>query len=112
MIGVENITAECELLAAMVDFFKSVGLEAKDIKIKVNSRKVLQAVLKKAGVSDDDFPSATVIIDKQDKIGAEECKKQLIADLGLPRDVCDKIVDATAAADLAEFAKINQKKTP
>ncbi|CAD7972512.1 unnamed protein product [Amoebophrya sp. A25] len=106
MIGVENITAEAELLAAVVDFFESVGLTSEDIKIKVNSRKVLGFVLAKAGVSDEQFAAATVIIDKQDKIGAAECKKQLNECLGLAPDTCDRIVDATAAETIERFAEI------
>lgn len=104
MIGVDNITAEVELLAAVVDFFKSVGLKAEDIKIKVNSRKVLGAVLAKAGVSDADFPAATVIIDKQDKIGPDACKKALVTDLGMPEETAERIIKATAAPDLETFA--------
>ncbi len=56
MIGVENMTGEVELLAAMVGFFKSLGVTAKDVRIKVNSRKVLNAVVRNAGVADEDFP--------------------------------------------------------
>lgn len=105
MIGVENVTAEAELLASVVDFFESVGLTAKDIKIKVNSRKVLQKVLKEAGVKDEDFAAATVIIDKQDKIGADECKKQLVEMIGMPAATASTVVDATAAPDLKTFAE-------
>ena len=45
IVGVDNVTGDVEILALMVDFFRSVGLTEKQIKIKVNSRKVLQAVM-------------------------------------------------------------------
>jgi histidyl-tRNA synthetase len=35
-----KVTAEAELLAAIVTFFERVGLTSKDVVIKVNSRKV------------------------------------------------------------------------
>ena len=69
MVGVDNVTGEVELLASVVDFFKSVGLTSKEIKIKVNSRKVLNAAMINAGVPNESFAPATVIVDKLDKIG-------------------------------------------
>jgi len=106
MIGVPNVTGEVEVLALVVDFFKSVGLQAEDVKIKVNSRKVLEAVMTKGGVPQDDFAKATIIVDKLDKIGAEDCKKQLVECLGLAQEVADKVVDATGAETLEKFAEI------
>merc|ERR1712194_158811 len=100
-----NITAEVELLGLTVDFFKSVGLTSKDIVLRVNSRKVLQQVITAAGVSSDDFAAATVIIDKLDKVGAEECERQLRENLGIPGDIATKIVNATTAPTLEAFAE-------
>lgn len=108
IIGVENVTADVELLAALCHFFESIGLSSADIGIKVNSRKVLGAVLKHAGVPDDLFAATCVIIDKQDKIGAEECKKELVDTLKLPQEVADTVLGATTAQDLDEFARVAQ----
>jgi len=107
IVGEAKITAEVELLAAMVYFFESIGLSAEDIGFKVNSRKVLNAVLASAGISHDVFPKVCVIIDKQDKIGAEECRKELISTLKLSEEVARKVLSATCAKSLEEFAKIS-----
>jgi hypothetical protein len=40
-----KVTAEAELLAAVVTFFERVGLTSNDVVIKVNSRKVKQTKL-------------------------------------------------------------------
>jgi len=106
IVGVANIHAEAELLSAIVHFFESVGITSKDVGLKVNSRKVLGAVLKNAGVPDDRFAETCVIIDKQDKIGADEVKKELKEKIGLSDDVSTRIVSATAASTLDEFAKL------
>jgi histidyl-tRNA synthetase len=45
IIGVTDVTAEAELLAAIVSLFESLGLTSNDIKIKVNHRQVLQSIL-------------------------------------------------------------------
>lgn len=106
IVGVSSIYAEAELLSAVCTFFESVGITSKDVGLKVNSRKVLGAVLKKAGVPDDRFAETCVIIDKMDKIGPEEVKKELTAKVGLSEEVGTKIVAATAAKTLDEFAAV------
>jgi len=106
IVGVNNVTCEVELLAAIVYFFESIGIQSSDIGIKVNSRKVLNSVLVKAGVPNELFAQTCVIIDKQDKIGAEECKKELMTALNLPKDVCDTVLQATTAKTLKQFAAV------
>jgi len=106
IVGINSIYAEVELLAAVVSFFESVGITSKDVGLKVNSRKVLGAVLKNAGVPDDRFAETCVIIDKQDKIGADEVRKQITETIGLSDDFCKKILSATTASTLDEFANL------
>lgn len=55
IIGVAEVTAEAELLAAITRFFSNVGLTSADVGIKVSSRKVLQAVLARYQVPADKF---------------------------------------------------------
>jgi histidyl-tRNA synthetase len=106
IVGVDGIAAEIELLSAICTFFEKIGITSKDVGLKVNSRKVLGAVLKKAGVPDDRFAETCVIIDKQDKIGAEEVRKELTSKVGLSEEVGKRITDATAAKTLEEFAEL------
>lgn len=106
IVGVSTIYAEAELLSAVCAFFESVGITSNDVGLKVNSRKVLGAVIKKAGVPDDRFAETCVIIDKLDKIGADEVKKQLRENVGLSEDTAQRIVAATGAKTLDEFATI------
>lgn len=106
IIGVPSIFAEVELLSAIVAFFESVGITSKDVGLKVNSRKVLSALLVKSGVPEEKFAAACVIIDKLDKIGAEAVQKELMDKVGLEADVGQRIVQATGAKSLDEFAEL------
>mmetsp|Transcript_25965 Transcript_25965/g.67600 ORF Transcript_25965/g.67600 Transcript_25965/m.67600 type:complete len:491 (-) Transcript_25965:116-1588(-) len=106
MVGVQGIVAEAELLSAVVAFFESVGITSKEVGLKVNSRKVLGAVLEKAGVPGAKFAETCVIIDKLDKIGAEAVEKELTQKVGLAVDVGRRIVQATTAKTLEEFAEL------
>ena len=106
IVGVSEVTAEAELLSAVVTFFESVGITSKDVGLKINSRKVLGAVLNTAGVPAEKFAETCVIIDKLDKIGADAVKQELAKQVGLSTAVADTIVAATGAKTLEEFADI------
>jgi histidyl-tRNA synthetase len=55
IVGVQGVTAEVELLAAMVGVFSTLGLTSKDVGIKVNSRKVLGSMILATGVKKERF---------------------------------------------------------
>ncbi|CAJ1415855.1 unnamed protein product [Effrenium voratum] len=77
IVGVTTVHAEVELLSAICSFFELVGITSKDVGLKVNSRKVLGAVLRNAGVPEERFTETCVVIDKLDKIGAVEVVNEL-----------------------------------
>ncbi|KAF4743321.1 Transcription elongation factor, partial [Perkinsus olseni] len=106
IVGISDITAELELLATMVGFFKKVGLTSADVGIKVNSRAILQSVLKASGVGADEFAKVCVVVDKIDKVGREEVVlviRQMVEDITLGIGVAERVVDVTTAASIEEF---------
>ena len=53
-----------------------LGLGSQDIRIRVNNRKVLQAVAQQNSIPDDQFSAVCVILDKLEKIPEEEVRPQ------------------------------------
>ncbi|KAF4674292.1 Transcription elongation factor [Perkinsus chesapeaki] len=106
IVGIADITAELELLATMVGFFKKVGLTSADVGIKVNSRAILQSVLKASGVGADEFAKVCVVVDKIDKVGREEVINLLETHVGVETTTAERIVDVTAAPSFDEFKEI------
>eukprot|EP01130_Rhizamoeba_saxonica_P009205 TRINITY_DN3746_c0_g1_i1.p1 TRINITY_DN3746_c0_g1~~TRINITY_DN3746_c0_g1_i1.p1 ORF type:complete len:457 (-),score=128.36 TRINITY_DN3746_c0_g1_i1:24-1394(-) len=100
--GVTAVTAEIELIAAAVEFFKRVGITSEDVGFKVNSRKVLQTVLEPLGITGANFAPVCVIIDKLEKIGPEEVSNQLET-LGIEGSVITKITQTLAISSLDEL---------
>lgn len=49
-----------------------LGLGSEDVRIRVNNRKVLQAVAQQANVPDEQFSAVCVVLDKLEKIPEEE----------------------------------------
>ena len=94
------------ILYVCIPIYIHTYIHVQDVGLKVNSRKVLGAVMKKAGVPDDRFAETCVIIDKLDKIGADEVKKQMKENVGLSEETAQRIVAATGAKTLDEFATI------
>jgi histidyl-tRNA synthetase len=75
------VTAEAELLSAIITLFKRLGITSKDVVIKVNSRQVLQEFLA-ADVPTAQISYICTIVDKLDKLGNIEVERQL-RELGL-----------------------------
>ncbi|KAK9126621.1 hypothetical protein Scep_015467 [Stephania cephalantha] len=67
IIGVPEVTAEAELISAIVTFFKRLGITSSDVGFKVSSRKVLQEVLRCYSVPESLFGKVCVVIDKESK---------------------------------------------
>ena len=106
IIGCKGINAEVELLAAIVLFFKNIGITSKDIGLKINSRKVMGAVLKSMGVTDEQFAPVCVVMDKFDKIGPEETQKELRDTQGLDADTAKKLVDCLLCKSVDDLAAL------
>jgi len=85
IVGVPEISAEAELLSAIVAFLERVGLGAADVRIRVSSRKVLQAVLARYGVPAENFGAVCIVVDKLDKLPKEKvgCTALNLVDIGV-----------------------------
>ncbi len=75
MLGVDDASADAEVIATAVDFFQSVGLEPTQLKFKVSHREVVKQVLNKLGVPDEKMLEAFALLDRRDKIPPEEFAK-------------------------------------
>ena len=106
--GVPGVTAEAEVLAAVVGFFERVGIDSADVGIKINSRRVLSAILAMYGVTGDKFAEVCVIVDKLDKIGPDATVELLMATPGpaLGDDAAKKIVQSLSLKSIKELSAL------
>ena len=74
IVGCREMTADAEIIALISRAFEKLGL---DCVIKINSRKLLNDLLKYCKVPNNKIEDVIIIIDKMDKIGIEEVKKEL-----------------------------------
>jgi histidyl-tRNA synthetase len=86
-------------------------LTEKDVGLKVNSRKVLQAVLEPLGVTAEKFAPVCVVVDKLDKLSPEQVQTELVA-LGLEANVIEAIQNTLGLKSLDELAKVLTEESP
>ena len=75
--GTTEISADAELISVLVTFFEGIGLTAKDIVIRVSSRKVLEEVLGSLDMEEDIFAQTCIVVDKMDKLSSDVIEDQL-----------------------------------
>jgi histidyl-tRNA synthetase len=91
LIGVNSPYADAELVAVGAEFFRSVGLSAQQIVIKVNNRKLMEDQIARLGVAPDRIEGVYRLIDKLDKLPAEKWRAYGIEDIGLSIDQIDRL---------------------
>ncbi len=94
ILGVENMTAEAELLALAADTFKELGLG--NIIIKINNRKLLDGILDYVDVQNNKKFKTIIALDKKDKIGNKGVKKELLSFIS--KKIVDKLISAITKA--------------
>ncbi len=91
IIGDATSRAEAELMIASLDVLDTLGLEGGSI--RVNDRRVLDAMLDVFGFASDERPGVLITIDKLDKVGPA----------GVVAELRDRGADAAAVDALAAY---------
>ena len=71
IIGQPDMVAEAEILMLLISACESMGLSAKDIRVFINDRRILNAILSQLNVTEKLHSPILVIMDKRDKVSPE-----------------------------------------
>ena len=71
IIGQPDMVAEAEILMLLISACESMGLSAKDIRVFINDRRILNAILSQLNVTEKLHSAILVIMDKRDKVSPE-----------------------------------------
>lgn len=102
ILGIASVEAEAELLGSIICFFDRVGLTSADVGIKINSRVVLGALLKRLGVPDENFAPVCVLVDKLEKVPLDSLRNEFHI-LGLTDEVLKKLKEILAATSIGDI---------
>jgi len=77
IMGSEKMNADAEVIACAISVLDSLGF--KKFLVRINNRKILEALAKYSGVGDDRIVDVLRSIDKLEKIGIDKVKEELRA---------------------------------
>ncbi len=72
ILGSEEVTADAELIAAVIDMMRDLGLKEKDFQVRVSSRTLLEELLTAIGVPRERFGALYALLDRKNKVGEQE----------------------------------------
>ena len=93
IVGVSDPVADTEVLAVVVDAFRQMGLEG--FMIRLNDRRLLEALINVAGLPSERFLDICRTIDKRDKIGDEGVLEELRR-LGARGEASERLLKLTS----------------
>jgi histidyl-tRNA synthetase len=79
ILGVAEVTADAELIAAAIDMMRDLGFTSDDFTVRISSRTLLEDALLAAGLPADRCPALFALLDKKSKIPAEVFDRELAA---------------------------------
>lgn len=72
LIGTESVFADVEVLMVITDLFGALGITGEQVAIRLNHRGMMAELLERIGFAPEQLDSAYRLIDKRQKLSAEE----------------------------------------
>ena len=92
IVGSESLLADAEVIACAIECFNALGI--KEFYVRLNSRKILNEILKSSKISENKFTDVLRSIDKLDKISTDDVIKE-IEGKGISKDSIKKLLTYT-----------------
>ncbi len=105
IIGEDRADADAEIVFTTIDYLRSVGLTAKDIRAKISSRRLLAAVLTSIGIPAEKLEPVYAVLDKKAKL-PPEAFAAVLAEQVLDKDQARKIHQFMALDSVEGVASI------
>jgi histidyl-tRNA synthetase len=106
ILGIKDMSADAELIAAVIDMMRDLGFSAEDFTVHISSRTLLEGLFLEAGVDHSDLGALYGLLDKKHKISAEEFLNELSALAKGPLQQ-DRILRVLSLKSLQDAGSIN-----
>jgi histidyl-tRNA synthetase len=93
IVGVSDPIADTEVLSVAVDCLRKIGFEG--FVIRLNDRRLLESLIRVAGLPTDRYTDIFRAVDKRDKIGDEGVLEEL-EKIGAPREASERLLELTS----------------
>lgn len=105
IIGEDRADADAEIIFTTLDYLRTVGLTAQDVRAKISSRRLLAAVLTSIGIPADRLDPIYAVLDKKPKLPAETFES-LLAEQVPDKDLARKILDFMSLDSVEGVARV------
>ncbi len=111
IIGVDDVLADAEVIFTTVDYLRDVGLSGADIQVKISSRRLLAAVLKRIGVPEECLDSLYVLLDKKAKLPKETFRELLNGQVLNPQHVerIESFMETKKVSDVKKVVRLDDE---
>ena len=82
IFGEPDVSADAELLGVALEIMRTLGLGPESVRARVSDRRLLNALLRASGVTDDQLPATYAVIDKIERTPLAQSRQRLV-DAGL-----------------------------
>ena len=97
IFGEPDVSADAELLAVAIDIMRTLGLGPDSVRARVSDRRLLNALLLAAGVTDVQLPATYAVIDKIERTPMAQSRQRLV-DAGLTSEVAADVTTLVTEA--------------
>ena len=104
ILGIPGVSADAELIAAVIDMMRDLGFTADDFSVRISSRTLLEGLLTGVGVAQE-LGAVYGLLDKKHKISPEEFSQELTDIVG-PGALFDKVTGVLNVQSIAQAAAI------
>src|SRR5215207_1532287 len=97
IFGEPDVSADAELLAVAIEIMRALRLGADAVRARVSDRRLLNALLRASGVSDEQLGAAYAVIDKIERTPLAQSRQRLV-DAGLTSDLAESITELVTSS--------------
>ena len=97
IFGEPDVSADAELLAVAIEIMRTLGLGPDSVRARVSDRRLLNALLLAAGVTDGQLPATYAVIDKIERTPMAQSRQRLV-DAGLTSEVAADVTTLVTEA--------------
>ncbi len=108
ILGVEDVSADAELIAAAIDTMRDLGLTSSDFAIHISSRNLLEELFLSVGILAEKLPALYALLDKMAKMDREEFNR-LIEETLSDTNQAATVQKILASKSLEDIESINSE---
>lgn len=102
-LGSDSPFADAEILQFGLNFLDELGF--KKYRVRINNREIILGIINTLSIDEENFEDIYITIDKLEKIGGENVRKELIETRGIDKEKVDALIEIIKISDIEALEK-------